>query len=156
MKKAIIFIALAGMFAACNQSSNPTQPVNPNSKNYSPIPNWKKDTFVSTWYDNGDKYDTAYSVTSGGKTCLTYKGVQYELRAFNLIGKAVNDTMGNYFFDMFTMSGTQLSPNVGTPFAIVSKYWDYGFSTWKTQRQSLQVHFSPFPDKAGIYIGGNP
>ncbi|PZF70783.1 hypothetical protein [Taibaiella soli] len=147
MKK-VILIASLPFIAACNSGGGNTN-VTP-AKAYYVVPNWQNDTLIGM-YSNLKK-DTMFSLMDNGKSCIKYRGVEYEIKAYMLNNAAFTQNAQQYFVDIFTMSGTQVnSVNTQDASAEPSKYFDNAYSTWKTQHQGIMINHPPFTDSV---VGG--
>jgi hypothetical protein len=145
MKQAIFIIFLA--LTACKKTTPPVTPNTPPQAIYHTVPNWASDTLYS--FGSG-LMDTMYAYTDAGKSYIKHKGVQYELKAYEVQHQVYSDSLMQYYVDVFDGSGIRINPNNTTTMVSVSKYWQNG---WKPSLQMIICKYAPFDVNAHSYQG---
>jgi len=163
MKYLSILCSAFLLLTACKkQSSGPaTNPVNPSNPSttktgYHDLKYWVNDTLVG--YDPVTlQYDTMYALNISGKNYIKYKGVQYAFKAYVTDGDTFSDSTGNYFYDLFDMSGNFITSKDSVDLTCqvyTSRSYSKSYNTWNSKKQLFYPPSKPpFPKNIFTFIG---
>jgi hypothetical protein len=159
MKQLILIALLSISLFACKKTTTPpSTPSNPSPNPqvvYHSLPNWISDTLVAQVIGVG-AVDTMYAYTVAGKSYIKHKGIQYEIKAYELKGQKWSDSAQEYFCDIFDPSGKQINPDSTLNTVVnTSQYWDESFKVIKKSTQFIVAHYPPFHADATGYMGQN-